>query len=90
MRPCAVPGLLQRIGELERDLEGLRGEVQRYCAEQESSRNQLAQKAKVSGQPWGGWRAAGTGTAGTSAAWQGWQRRGMRGSEPQACRLYGQ
>ncbi|XP_074465546.1 forkhead-associated domain-containing protein 1 isoform X1 [Larus michahellis] len=36
-----------RIGELERDLEGLRGEVQRYCAEQESSRNQLAQKAKA-------------------------------------------
>ncbi|KAM6336800.1 forkhead-associated domain-containing protein 1 [Alca torda] len=36
-----------RIGELERDLEGLRGEVQRYCAEQESSRTQLAQKAKA-------------------------------------------
>ncbi|XP_014796993.1 PREDICTED: forkhead-associated domain-containing protein 1 isoform X2 [Calidris pugnax] len=36
-----------RIGELERDLEGLRGEVQKYCAEQERSRDQLAQKAKA-------------------------------------------
>ncbi|KGL90067.1 Forkhead-associated domain-containing protein 1, partial [Charadrius vociferus] len=36
-----------RIGELERDLEGLRGEAQKYCAEQESIRNQLAEKAKV-------------------------------------------
>ncbi|KFW67970.1 Forkhead-associated domain-containing protein 1, partial [Pygoscelis adeliae] len=36
-----------RIGELERDLEGLQGEVQKYCAEQESIRNQLAEKAKV-------------------------------------------
>ncbi|KAM6236514.1 forkhead-associated domain-containing protein 1 isoform 1-T1 [Spheniscus humboldti] len=36
-----------RIGELERDLEGLQGEVQKYCAEQESIRNQLAEKAKA-------------------------------------------
>ncbi|XP_059685828.1 forkhead-associated domain-containing protein 1 [Gavia stellata] len=36
-----------RIGELERELEGLRGEVQKYCAEQESIRNQLAEKAKA-------------------------------------------
>lgn len=43
-----MPALLQRIGELERDLEGLRGEAQKYCAEQESIRNQLAEKAKVS------------------------------------------
>ncbi|KFQ93861.1 Forkhead-associated domain-containing protein 1, partial [Nipponia nippon] len=36
-----------RIGELERDLEGLRGEAQKSRAEQESIRNQLAEKAKV-------------------------------------------
>ncbi|XP_064326626.1 forkhead-associated domain-containing protein 1 [Phalacrocorax carbo] len=36
-----------RIGELERDLEGLQGEVQKYCAEQESIQNQLAEKAKA-------------------------------------------
>ncbi|KAM6046183.1 LOW QUALITY PROTEIN: forkhead-associated domain-containing protein 1 [Theristicus caerulescens] len=36
-----------RIGELERDLEGLRGEAQRSRAEQESIRNQLAEKAKA-------------------------------------------
>ncbi|KFM01910.1 Forkhead-associated domain-containing protein 1, partial [Aptenodytes forsteri] len=36
-----------RIGELERDLEGLQGEIQKYCAEQESIQNQLAEKAKV-------------------------------------------
>ncbi|KFO77298.1 Forkhead-associated domain-containing protein 1, partial [Cuculus canorus] len=37
-----------RIKELECDLERLQGEVQKYCAEQESIRNQLAEKAKVS------------------------------------------
>ncbi|XP_069730992.1 forkhead-associated domain-containing protein 1 isoform X1 [Phaenicophaeus curvirostris] len=36
-----------RIGELERDLEGLQGEVQKYCAEQESIQNQLAEKVKA-------------------------------------------
>ncbi|XP_069730993.1 forkhead-associated domain-containing protein 1 isoform X2 [Phaenicophaeus curvirostris] len=36
-----------RIGELERDLEGLQGEVQKYCAEQESIQNQLAEKVKL-------------------------------------------
>ncbi|XP_075028729.1 forkhead-associated domain-containing protein 1 [Calonectris borealis] len=36
-----------RIGELERNLEGLQGEVQKYCTEQESIRNQLAEKAKA-------------------------------------------
>ncbi|XP_009577439.1 PREDICTED: forkhead-associated domain-containing protein 1, partial [Fulmarus glacialis] len=36
-----------RIGELERNLEGLQGEVQKYCIEQESIRNQLAEKAKA-------------------------------------------
>lgn len=47
VRPCSVLGLLQRIGELERDLGRLQGEIQKCCAEQESARNQLAQKAKV-------------------------------------------
>lgn len=59
VRPCAVPGLLQRIRELERDLEGLQGEVQKYCAEQESIRNQLAEKAKVTVRLWGMRRRAG-------------------------------
>ncbi|XP_075376430.1 forkhead-associated domain-containing protein 1 [Mycteria americana] len=36
-----------RIEELERDLEGLQGQVQKYCAEQESVRNQLAEKAQL-------------------------------------------
>ncbi|KAK4809849.1 hypothetical protein QYF61_021309 [Mycteria americana] len=36
-----------RIEELERDLEGLQGQVQKYCAEQESVRNQLAEKAQA-------------------------------------------
>ncbi|XP_053941516.1 forkhead-associated domain-containing protein 1 isoform X2 [Cuculus canorus] len=36
-----------RIKELECDLERLQGEVQKYCAEQESIRNQLAEKAKA-------------------------------------------
>ncbi|XP_054705294.1 forkhead-associated domain-containing protein 1 isoform X2 [Grus americana] len=36
-----------RIGDLERDLEGLRRQVRKYCAEQESIRNQLAEKAKA-------------------------------------------
>ncbi|GAB0198744.1 forkhead-associated domain-containing protein 1 [Grus japonensis] len=37
----------KRIGDLERDLEGLRRQVRKYCAEQESIRNQLAEKAKA-------------------------------------------
>ncbi|KAM9217775.1 forkhead-associated domain-containing protein 1 [Leptosomus discolor] len=36
-----------RIGELERDLEGLQGEMHKYGAEQESLRTQLAEKAKA-------------------------------------------
>ncbi|KAM6371340.1 forkhead-associated domain-containing protein 1 isoform 1-T1 [Pluvialis apricaria] len=36
-----------RVMQLERDLEGLRGEAQKYCAEQESIRNQLAEKVKA-------------------------------------------
>ncbi|XP_075629181.1 forkhead-associated domain-containing protein 1 isoform X2 [Balearica regulorum gibbericeps] len=43
----AVKACRNRIGDLERDLEGLRGQVQKYCAEQESIRNQLAEKAKA-------------------------------------------
>ncbi|KFW84992.1 Forkhead-associated domain-containing protein 1, partial [Manacus vitellinus] len=39
-----------RIGELERDLEGLQMEIQKHCAKQESVQNQLAEKAQVSGQ----------------------------------------
>ncbi|KAM9256283.1 forkhead-associated domain-containing protein 1 [Cariama cristata] len=38
-----------RIGELERVLEGLQGEVQKSCAEQESIGNQLAEKGKAEG-----------------------------------------
>lgn len=49
----AIPGLLQRIRQLERDLEGLQGEVQKYCAEQDGIRKQLAEKAKVTVQLWG-------------------------------------
>lgn len=64
VRPCAVSGLLQRIGELERDLEGLRGEAQKYCAERDSVRKQLAEKAKVTLGLWGCGRGqGGTGTA---------------------------
>lgn len=47
VRPCSVLGLLQRIGELERDLGRLQEEIQKCSTEQESTRNQLAQKAKV-------------------------------------------
>ncbi|XP_032565082.1 forkhead-associated domain-containing protein 1 [Chiroxiphia lanceolata] len=36
-----------RIGELERDLEGLQMEIQKHCAKQESIQNQLAEKAKA-------------------------------------------
>lgn len=39
----ALPGLLQRIEELERDLQGLQGDIQRH----ESVQKQLAEKAKV-------------------------------------------
>ncbi|KAM6108898.1 forkhead-associated domain-containing protein 1 [Pterocles gutturalis] len=42
-----VAACRHRIGELERDLEVLRGEVQKYRAEQESVRSQLAKKAKA-------------------------------------------
>lgn len=38
-----LPGILQRIEELERDLQGLQGEIQRH----ESAQKQLAEKAKV-------------------------------------------
>lgn len=55
----AVPGLLQRIRQLERDLEGLQGEVQKYCAKHESIQKQLAEKAKVTVQLWGMRRRAG-------------------------------
>lgn len=55
----AIPGLLQRIRQLERDLEGLQGEVQKYRAEQESVRKQLAEKAKVTVQLWGMQQRAG-------------------------------
>ncbi|KAM6191562.1 forkhead-associated domain-containing protein 1 [Sarcoramphus papa] len=37
----------KRIGELERNLEGLQGEVQKYRTEQESLRKRLAEKAKA-------------------------------------------
>lgn len=53
MRPSALPGLLQHIGELERDLEGLQGQLQKHRVEQESVRKQLAEKAKVTSQLWG-------------------------------------
>ncbi|XP_027592170.2 forkhead-associated domain-containing protein 1 isoform X1 [Pipra filicauda] len=36
-----------RIGELERDLEGLQVEIQKHCAKQESVQNQLAEKAQA-------------------------------------------
>ncbi|XP_029818244.1 forkhead-associated domain-containing protein 1 [Manacus vitellinus] len=39
-----------RIGELERDLEGLQMEIQKHCAKQERVQSQLAEKAQVSGQ----------------------------------------
>ncbi|XP_049664950.1 LOW QUALITY PROTEIN: forkhead-associated domain-containing protein 1 [Accipiter gentilis] len=42
-----VTACRNRIRQLERDLEGLQGEVQKYCAEQESVRKQLAEKAKA-------------------------------------------
>ncbi|XP_040980455.1 forkhead-associated domain-containing protein 1-like [Aquila chrysaetos chrysaetos] len=42
-----VTACRHRIRQLERDLEGLQGEVQKYCAEQESIRKQLAEKAKA-------------------------------------------
>ncbi|XP_052649045.1 forkhead-associated domain-containing protein 1 [Harpia harpyja] len=42
-----VTACRNRIRQLERDLEGLQGEVQKYCAEQESIRKQLAEKAKA-------------------------------------------
>lgn len=38
-----LPGLLQHIEELQRDLEGLQGEIQKH----ESVQKQLAEKAKV-------------------------------------------
>lgn len=40
-------GLLQRIGELECDLKGLQGEVQKYRIEQETIQSKLSEKAKV-------------------------------------------
>ncbi|XP_027760858.1 forkhead-associated domain-containing protein 1 [Empidonax traillii] len=36
-----------RIGELERDLEGLQMEIQKHCAKQETVQKQLAEKTKV-------------------------------------------
>ncbi|CAM9749925.1 unnamed protein product [Bubo scandiacus] len=36
-----------RIRELERDVEGLQGEVQKYCTKQESIQKQLAEKGKA-------------------------------------------
>ncbi|EOB04747.1 Forkhead-associated domain-containing protein 1, partial [Anas platyrhynchos] len=40
-------GLLQRIGELECDLKGLQGEVQKYRIEQETIQSKLSEKAKA-------------------------------------------
>ncbi|KAM6240969.1 forkhead-associated domain-containing protein 1 [Porphyrio hochstetteri] len=42
-----VTACRNHIGELERDLEGLQREVQRYCMEQERIQKQLDEKAKA-------------------------------------------
>lgn len=40
-------GFLQRIGELELQVKGLQGEMQKNCTEQEIITSRLAEKTKV-------------------------------------------
>uniref|UniRef100_A0A8C4XU54 Uncharacterized protein n=1 Tax=Falco tinnunculus TaxID=100819 RepID=A0A8C4XU54_FALTI len=60
VRPSTIPGLLQRIWELEREMDRLQQDIQKHCAEQESVRSKLAEKIKVTVWLWGMQRRAGT------------------------------
>lgn len=91
VRPSVLPGLLQRIGELERDLEGLQGELQKYQVKQESIQKELAEKAKVTSQLWGvreraGGSGHGTYVSGRPDVWD----EGQRAPGTQAVRAGGQ